>query len=193
MLLRSLEVKGFKSFADKIVLRFDAGITGIIGPNGCGKSNIVDAIRWVLGEQKGKSLRSDKMSNIIFNGTEKRKAAEFAEVTLHFENNRGLLPQEYKDISITRKYNRSGTGDYLLNGVVCRKKDILDLLAPTGATSNSYAIIELKMVDDLLTDREDSRKQMLEEAAGVAQFRNRKKESRTGRKIPTSQRLIPTP
>jgi chromosome segregation protein len=177
MQLTSLEIKGFKSFADKVVLRFDAGITGIIGPNGCGKSNVVDAIRWVLGEQRTKHLRSDKMSNIIFNGTAKRKAADFAEVTLHFENNKNLLPAEYKEISITRKYARNGNSDYFLNGVACRKKDILDLLAPTGATANSYAIIELKMVDDILNDHEDARKQMFEEAAGIAQFKQRKKES----------------
>ncbi|WP_027001321.1 chromosome segregation protein SMC [Hugenholtzia roseola] len=177
MQLTSLEIKGFKSFADKVVLRFDAGITGVIGPNGCGKSNVIDAIRWVLGEQRTKHLRSDKMSNIIFNGTAKRKAADFAEVTLHFENNKNLLPAEYKEVSITRKYARNGNGDYFLNGVACRKKDILDLLAPTGATANSYAIIELKMVDDILNDREDARKQMFEEAAGIAQFKQRKKES----------------
>ncbi|WP_338790177.1 chromosome segregation protein SMC [Bernardetia sp. MNP-M8] len=177
MQLLRLEIKGFKSFGDKVVVRFDEGITGVVGPNGCGKSNIIDAMRWVLGEHRTRHLRSDKMSNIIFNGTAKRKAADAAEVSLYFENNRQLLPPEYKEVCITRRYTRSGSSEYFLNGTSCRRKDITNLLMNTGATSNSYAIIELKMVDDILTDREDARKVMFEEAAGVAQFKQRKKET----------------
>ena len=177
MQLLRLEIKGFKSFGDKVVVRFDEGITGVVGPNGCGKSNIIDAMRWVLGEHRTRHLRSDKMSNIIFNGTAKRKAADAAEVSLYFENNRQLLPPEYKEVCITRRYTRSGSSEYFLNGTPCRRKDISNLLMNTGATSNSYAIIELKMVDDILTDREDARKVMFEEAAGVAQFKQRKKET----------------
>ncbi len=177
MQLLRLEIKGFKSFGDKVTIRFDEGITGVVGPNGCGKSNIIDAMRWVLGEHRTKHLRSDKMSNVIFNGTAKRKAADAAEVSLYFDNNRQLLPPEYKEVCITRRYTRTGTSEYFLNGTPCRRKDITNLLMNTGATSNSYAIIELKMVDDILTDREDARKVMFEEAAGVAQFKQRKKET----------------
>lgn len=177
MQLLRLEIKGFKSFGDKVTIRFDEGITGVVGPNGCGKSNIIDAMRWVLGEHRTKHLRSDKMSNVIFNGTAKRKAADAAEVSLYFDNNRELLPPEYKEVCITRRYTRTGTSEYFLNGTPCRRKDITNLLMNTGATSNSYAIIELKMVDDILTDREDARKVMFEEAAGVAQFKQRKKET----------------
>ncbi len=177
MQLLRLEIKGFKSFGDKVTIRFDEGITGVVGPNGCGKSNIIDAMRWVLGEHRTRHLRSDKMSNIIFNGTAKRKAADAAEVSLYFDNNRQLLPPEYKEVCITRRYTRSGSSEYFLNGTPCRRKDITNLLMNTGATSNSYAIIELKMVDDILTDRENARKTMFEEAAGVAQFKQRKKEA----------------
>ena len=177
MQLLRLEIKGFKSFGDKVTIRFDEGITGVVGPNGCGKSNIIDAMRWVLGEHLTRHLRSDKMSNIIFNGTAKRKAADAAEVSLYFDNHRQLLPPEYKEVCITRRYTRLGSSEYFLNGTPCRRKDITNLLMNTGATSNSYAIIELKMVDDILTDREDARKVMFEEAAGVAQFKQRKKET----------------
>jgi len=177
MLLHRIDIKGFKSFADRTFIQFDEGITGIVGPNGCGKSNIVDAMRWVLGEQRTRNLRSDKMHNIIFNGTSKRKAAGGVEVSLSFENNRGLLPPEYTQVTITRRYTRSGQSEYMLNGEACRRKDITDLLLNTGITSNSYAIIELKMVDDILNDTENARRSMFEEAAGIAKFKVRKKET----------------
>ncbi|WKN42345.1 chromosome segregation protein SMC [Tunicatimonas pelagia] len=177
MQLSTLELKGFKSFGDKVTIRFDRGITGIVGPNGCGKSNVVDAIRWVLGEQKSRMLRSDKMENIIFNGTKKRKATQLAEVSLTFDNTRNLLPTEYTQVTITRRYYRSGDSEYLLNGVPCRLKDIVTLFMDTGIASNSYAIIELKMVDDILNDKDGSRRALFEEAAGVSKFRIRKKET----------------
>lgn len=177
MQLTKLEIKGFKSFGDKITINFDEGITGIVGPNGCGKSNIVDAIRWVLGEQKTKALRSDKMENIIFNGTKKRKALQMAEVSLTFNNTKNLLPTEYSHITITRKYYRSGESEYMLNSVPCRLKDITNLFLDTGIASNSYAIIELKMVDDLLNDKDNSRRALFEEAAGISKFKKRKKET----------------
>lgn len=177
MELSKLEIKGFKSFGDKITINFDEGITGIVGPNGCGKSNIVDAIRWVLGEQKTKALRSDKMENVIFNGTKKRKPTQMAEVSLTFNNTKNLLPTEYSQITITRKYYRSGDSEYLLNGVACRLKDITNLFLDTGIASNSYAIIELKMVDDLLNDKDNSRRGLFEEAAGISKFKKRKKET----------------
>lgn len=177
MRLTRLEIKGFKSFGDKVVVHFDEGITGVVGPNGCGKSNIVDAIRWVLGEHRSKNLRSDKMDNVIFNGTDKRNPAQYAEVSLSFENNRNLLPSEYTEVNITRRYSRNGTGEYFLNDTPCRLKDVAGLLLNTGISANSYAIIELKMVDDILQDRDNARKAMFEEAAGISKFKARKKET----------------
>lgn len=177
MQLTTLELKGFKSFGDKVTIHFDRGITGIVGPNGCGKSNVIDAIRWVLGEQKTRALRSDKMENIIFNGTKKRKPTQLAEVSLTFDNTRNLLPTEYTQVTVTRRYYRSGDSEYQLNGVTCRLKDITNLFMDTGIASNSYAIIELKMVDDLLNDKDNARRHLFEEAAGISKFRVRKKET----------------
>ena len=177
MKLTRLEAKGFKSFGDKIILQFGQGVTGVVGPNGCGKSNIVDAIRWVLGEQKTRNLRSDKMENIIFNGTANRKPLQMAEVLLTFENTRNLLPTEYGNVTIGRRYHRSGESEYLLNGVSCRLKDIENLFMDTGIGPDSYAIIELKMVDEILADRDGSRRGLFEEAAGVSRFKQRKKET----------------
>jgi chromosome segregation protein len=177
MLLSKLEIKGFKSFGDKMVIHFDKGITGVVGPNGCGKSNVVDAIRWVLGEQKSRMLRSDKMENVIFNGTKNRKPTNLAEVSLTFENTKNLLPTEYTHVTITRRYYRSGESEYLLNGIACRLKDIHNLFMDTGINSNSYAIIELKMIDELLNDKNNSRRELFEEAAGISKFKTRKKET----------------
>ncbi len=177
MQLTKLELKGFKSFADKVVINFDEGITGIVGPNGCGKSNIVDSIRWVLGEQKTRALRSEKMENVIFNGTKARKPTQLAEVSLTFNNTKNLIPTQYSQVAITRRYYRSGESEYLLNGVTCRLKDIINLFLDTGIASNSYAIIELKMVDDILNDKDNSRRVLFEEAAGISKFKIRKKET----------------
>jgi chromosome segregation protein len=177
MLLSKLEIKGFKSFGDRMVIHFDKGITGVVGPNGCGKSNVVDAIRWVLGEQKSRMLRSDKMENVIFNGTKNRKPTNMAEVSLTFENTKNLLPTEYTHVTITRRYYRSGESEYLLNGIACRLKDITNLFMDTGINSNSYAIIELKMIDELLNDKNNSRRELFEEAAGISKFKTRKKET----------------
>jgi chromosome segregation protein len=177
MQLAKLEIKGFKSFADKIVINFDEGITGIVGPNGCGKSNVVDSIRWVLGEQKTSALRSEKMENVIFNGTSQRSPQQMAEVSLTINNTKNILPTEYSQITITRRLYRTGESEYLLNGVVCRLKDITNLFLDTGVASNSYAIIELGMVDDLLNDKDNSRRSLFEEAAGISKFKKRKKET----------------
>jgi len=177
MQLSKLEIKGFKSFGDKVTIHFDKGVTGIVGPNGCGKSNVVDAIRWVLGEQKTRNLRSDKMENLIFNGSRSRKALQMAEVSLSFLNTKNILPTEYSSVTIGRRYFRDGESEYLLNGVSCRLKDITNLFLDTGIGPDSYAIIELKMVDDILSDRENSRRSLLEEAAGVSKFKIRKKET----------------
>ncbi|TAF74033.1 MAG: chromosome segregation protein SMC [Bacteroidetes bacterium] len=177
MELSRLDVKGFKSFGDKISINFDSGITGIVGPNGCGKSNVVDAIRWVLGEQKTRNLRSEKMEDVIFNGTKDRKAHQMAEVSITFNNTRNLLPTEYSQVTVTRRYFRTGESDYELNGVSCRLKDINNLFLDTGIGSDSYAIIELKMVEDILNDRDGSRRELFEEAAGVSKFKIRKKQT----------------
>jgi chromosome segregation protein len=177
MQLKRLEIKGFKSFGDKVTIYFGEGVTGIVGQNGCGKSNIVDAIRWVLGEQKTRALRSDKMENIIFNGTKKRKPLQMAEVSLTFQNTKNLLPTEYTEVTVTRRLYRSGESEYLLNGVPCRLKDITSLFMDTGIGPDSYAIIELKMVDEILNDKENSRRNLFEEAAGISKFKLRKKET----------------
>lgn len=177
MRLKSLEIKGFKSFGDRVLIHFDEGVTGIVGPNGCGKSNVVDSIRWVLGEQKTRALRSDKMENVIFNGTKNRKQAHLAEVSLLFENTKNLLPTEYTEVKITRKLYRTGDSEYQINGVNCRLKDIHTLFMDTGVGSDSYAIMELGMIDDILNDKENSRRHLFEEASGVSKYKQRKKET----------------
>ena len=177
MRLNKLEIKGFKSFGDKTTINFDSGVTGIVGPNGCGKSNVVDAIRWVLGEQKTSLLRSDKMENIIFNGSKSRKKLQLAEVSISFDNTKNLIPTEYSNVTITRKYFRSGDSEYFLNDIKCRLKDITNLFLDTGISSNNYAIIELSMVDNILNDKDNSRLHLFEEAAGISKFRKRKKET----------------
>lgn len=177
MRLTTLEIKGFKSFGDKVTIHFDKGVTAVVGPNGSGKSNVVDAIRWVLGEQKTRMLRSEKMENIIFNGTRNRKPANLAEVHLTFENNKGILPTEYTTVCISRRLYRTGESEYLLNGVTCRLKDITDLFLDTGIGSDSYAIIELKMVDEILNDKNNTIKFLLEEAAGISKYKIRKKQT----------------
>ncbi|HUR66309.1 MAG TPA: chromosome segregation protein SMC [Chitinophagaceae bacterium] len=178
MRLKSLEIKGFKSFADKTIVSFDEGVTGIIGPNGCGKSNIVDSIRWVIGEQKISHLRSENLDSLVFNGSKSRSASGLAEVSLTFENTKNLLPTEFSTVTITRKFYKSGESEYRLNDVQCRLKDIQNLFMDTGISTDSYAIIELGMVDDLIKDKENSRRRMLEQAAGISIYKTRKKEAK---------------
>jgi chromosome segregation protein len=176
--LKSLEIKGFKSFADKTVINLDNQITGIVGPNGCGKSNIVDAIRWVIGEHKIKTLRSDNLEDLIFNGSKTRNGSGLAEVSLTFENTKNLLPTEFNIVTISRKFYKNGESEYRLNDVTCRLKDITNLFMDTGVTSDSYSIIELGMVDDIIKDKENSRRRMLEQAAGISIYKTRKKEAK---------------
>src|ERR1700741_2179258 len=178
MKLKQLEIKGFKSFADKTVVSFDEGITGIIGPNGCGKSNIIDSIRWVIGEQKISALRSENLEALVFNGSKTRSASGLAEVSLTFENTRNLLPTEFNTVTVTRKFYKSGESEYRLNDVKCRLKDIQNLFMDTGISTDSYAIIALDMVDDLIKDKENSRRRMLEQAAGISIYKTRKKEAK---------------
>jgi len=176
--LKSLEIKGFKSFADKTIVSFDDNITGIVGPNGCGKSNIVDSIRWVIGEQKISHLRSENLDSLVFNGSKTRSASGLAEVSLTFENTKNLLPTEFSTVTITRKFYKSGESEYRLNDVQCRLKDIQNLFMDTGISTDSYAIIELGMVDDLIKDKDNSRRRMLEQAAGISIYKTRKKEAK---------------
>jgi chromosome segregation protein len=175
MYLSKIEIFGFKSFALNVNLNFDSGITAIVGPNGCGKTNIVDALRWALGEQRYSTLRSDKMEDVIFNGTKNRKPLSMAEVSLVIENSKGILPTEYSQVTVTRRVYRSGESEYLLNKVACRLKDIIDLFMDTGMGADAYSVIELKMVETILSDKTDERRKLFEEAAGVTKYKHRRK------------------
>lgn len=174
MFLKRLEIQGFKSFPEKIRLDFRQGITGIVGPNGSGKSNISDAIRWVLGEQSARTLRGDKMEDIIFAGTKNRKALGFAEVTMHLDNTDKKLPLEYSEIAITRKVYRSGESGYYINGTSCRLKDIHELFMDTGIGKEGYSIIGQGKIDTILSNKSEDRRALFEEAVGIIKFKNRR-------------------
>lgn len=177
MRLKQLYIKGFKSFANETIINFEEDVIGIVGPNGSGKSNIVDALRWVLGEQKGKELRLESMSDVIFNGSKKRKKSKVATVSVTFENTKNLLPTEYNIVTISRLLYQNGDSEYRLNDVPCRLKDITALLVDTGIGSNSYAIIALGMVDDILANKDNARRKMFEQAAGILKYKTRKKQT----------------
>jgi chromosome segregation protein len=173
--LTKLELQGFKSFADNTQMQFDAGVTAIVGPNGCGKSNVSDAVRWVLGEQRARLLRGAKMEEVIFQGSSARRAVNVAEVSLHFSNEDGTLPVAFQEVVITRRLSRSGESDYFLNRAPCRLRDISDLLRGTGLGADTGVVIESKMIDALLSDRPDDRRELFEEAAGVGLYRDRRR------------------
>ncbi len=175
MKLKRLYLQGFKSFADRTELRFHEGITAIVGPNGCGKSNISDAIRWVLGEQRASAIRGSKMEEVIFQGTTERRALNRAEVSLDFSNEDRRLAVPYEEIEIRRIIFREGGSEYQLNRQVCRLQDIKDLYRDTGLATNSYTVIEQRMVDGILSDKTDERRQLFEEAAGVGRYKERRK------------------
>lgn len=177
MYLKRIEMQGFKSFADKTVLEFKPGITTVIGPNGSGKSNILDAIRWVLGEQSMKSLRGAKSEDIIFAGTQARKSLGFAEVSIVIDNNDNKLPIEYSEVTVTRKIYRSGETGYFINKVPCRLKDILELFMDTGIGKDGYSIIGQGKIDEILSNKSEDRRHIFEEAAGIVKYRTRKQES----------------
>src|SRR5579875_3714981 len=176
-MLKRLELVGFKSFADKTTFDFAPGITAIVGPNGSGKSNIVDSVRWVLGEQSAKSLRGGEMADVIFNGSTSRRSLSLAEVTMTFDNSRRVLAPPAEEVQITRRVYRSGEGEYLINNRVCRLKDIKDLFLGSGAGSDAYCIIEQGRVDVLLQASTKDRRTIFEEAAGISRFKAKKIET----------------
>lgn len=175
--LKRIEVKGFKSFADKIDLDFNGGITAIVGPNGSGKSNISDAIRWVLGEQSAKTLRGAKMEDVIFAGTENRKPLGCAEVSLTIDNSDNIIPMEYSEITVTRRLYRSGESEYLINNTICRLKDIHEIFMDTGIGKDGYSLIGQGRVDEILSTRSEDRRNLFEEAAGIVKYKTRKLEA----------------
>ena len=177
MFLHRLELQGFKSFVEKTELQFGEGITGVIGPNGCGKTNVSDAIRWVMGEQSAKQLRGDSMEDVIFNGCPSRKPLGMAEVHLTFKNDRGVLKTEFSEVTVSRRVFRSGVSEYSLNNSSCRLKDIRDLFFDTGMGSHAYSVIERAMVDHVLSDNSGHRRFLFEEAAGITKYKVRKKEA----------------
>ena len=177
MLLKSLELQGFKSFPDKTKLTFNKGLTAVVGPNGSGKSNISDAVRWVLGEQSNKTLRGDKMEDVIFLGTQTRKSQGFAEVTLTLDNASRALAVDSDEVSLTRKYYRSGESEYMINGASVRLKDINELLMDTGLGKDGYSIIGQGKIAEIVGAKSNERREIFEEAAGITKFRYRKNES----------------
>ncbi len=177
MRLKKLIIHGFKSFADHVEIVFEDGITGVVGPNGCGKSNIADSMKWVLGEQSAKSLRGAKMEDVIFGGTEKRKRLSFCEVTLIFDNADHSLPIDFTEVSVTRRVYRSGEGEYKINGAACRLRDIVDLFRDTGIGRDGYSMIGQGRIDEILSAKSEDRRQVFEEAAGIVKFKTRKNDA----------------
>ena len=174
MYLKSIEIQGFKSFANKIVFEFHNGITGIVGPNGSGKSNVADAVRWVLGEQKVKQLRSSNMQDVIFSGTELRKPQGFAYVAITLDNSDHHLAIDYDQVTVSRRVYRSGESEYMINGSACRLKDIYELFYDTGIGKEGYSIIGQGQIDKILSGKPEERRELFDEAAGIVKFKRRK-------------------
>ena len=177
MFLKSLTIKGFKSFADTTVLDFEPGVTVVVGPNGSGKSNVVDAIAWVLGAQGPSTVRSGKMEDVVFAGTSERKALGRAEVSLVIDNSVGLLPVEFTELTITRILYRAGDSEYSMNGVPCRLLDIQELLSDAGVGRQQHIIVAQGQIDQVLNARPEDRRTIIEEAAGILKYRRRKERS----------------
>src|SRR5436190_17610845 len=177
MHLQSLELIGFKSFADKTTFEFHEGVTAIVGPNGCGKSNVLDAVRWVLGEQSAKALRGGEMADVIFNGTDARKLVGFAEVSLTFTDCASELGVDWHEVRVTRRLYRDGLSEYLLNKTVCRLKDIQNLFADTGIGRTAYSMMEQGRIDQILSSRPEDRRSVFEEAAGITKYKGQKREA----------------
>ncbi len=174
MYLKSIEIHGFKSFANKIVFRFHNGITGIVGPNGSGKSNVADAVRWVLGEQRIKQLRGASMQDVIFSGTEMRKPLGYAYVAITLDNGDHQLAIDYDEVTVARRIYRSGESEYLLNGTPCRLKDVNELFYDTGIGKEGYSIIGQGQIEKILSGKPEERRELFDEAAGIVKFKRRK-------------------
>ena len=177
MNFKRIEMAGFKSFADRLEIDFDSGITAIVGPNGCGKSNVADSVRWVLGEQSSKTLRGSSMQDVIFKGTASRKSLSYCEVSLVFDNSDHTLNMEYDEIIITRKLYRSGESEYAINRTPCRLKDVVNLLHDSGVGRDGYSIIGQGKVAEIVNSKPENRRAIFEEAAGIAKFKSRKIEA----------------
>src|SRR3981081_768746 len=177
MHLQSLELFGFKSFADKTLFNFHEGVTAIVGPNGCGKSNVLDAVRWVLGEQSAKSLRGGEMADVIFNGTDSRKPLGFADVSLTFTDCAAELNVDWNEVRVTRRVYRDGNSEYLLNKTPCRLRDIQNLFADTGIARAAYSMMEQGKIDMVLSSRPEDRRAVFEEAAGITKYKTHKREA----------------
>ena len=177
MKLKRIELQGFKSFVDRTGLQFDEGITAILGPNGCGKSNIVDAVRWVLGEQSPKTLRGDRMDDVIFKGTTKRKPVGLAEVTLAFDNSDRRLSIEFDEVAVRRRVTREGNSEYYLNGTLCRLKDLRDLFYDSGVANTAYSIIEQAMINQVLNENNQELRRLIEEGSGITKYKARRREA----------------
>ena len=174
MYLKSIEVHGFKSFANKLIFEFHNGITGIVGPNGSGKSNVADAVRWVLGEQSAKQLRGANMQDVIFSGTQMRKPQSYAYVALTIANDDHKLNVPYEEVQVARRVYRSGESEYLLNGTSCRLKDVQELFFDTGIGKEGYSIIGQGQIDKILSGKPEERRELFDEAAGIVKFKKRK-------------------
>ena len=177
MKFKKLEINGFKSFADKLEVKFESGVTAIVGPNGCGKSNVADSIRWVMGEQSAKSLRGGSMQDVIFNGTEARKPQSYAEVSLYFDNSEKIFPLEYEEVVLSRKLYRSGESEYAINKNPCRLKDVVDSFRDSGLGKDSFCVIGQGKITSLLSAKPEERRAVFEEAAGISKFKNKKIEA----------------
>src|SRR6201993_46002 len=177
MYLKSIEIAGFKSFAHRTTLNFHRGVSAIVGPNGCGKSNLLDAIRWALGEQSAKALRGGEMADVIFSGTESKQAVGMAEVSLTFADCEKELGTEYNEVKITRRVHRDGHSEYFLNQVPCRLRDIQMLFMDTGIGRTAYSIMEQGKIDLILSSRPEDRRTIFEEAAGITKYKAQKKEA----------------
>src|SRR5881296_3635538 len=177
MRLKSLEMVGFKSFVEKTVIELNPGITAVVGPNGCGKSNIVDALRWAMGEQSARHLRGHQMEDVVFSGSDTLPSTGMAEVSITFDNEDGRGPAEYgnfSEIMVTRRLFRSGESDYAINKVACRLKDVIELFLGTGVGSKAYSIVEQGRVDELVNSKPEERRALIEEAAGTSKYKSRK-------------------
>ena len=175
MYFKQLELSGFKSFADRTVVRFEPGVTAIVGPNGCGKSNILDALKWCLGEQRAKELRGSLMQDVIFNGSENRNPLGMAEVTVLFDNADSKLPVDFAEVAVTRRLYRSGESEYLINNAPCRLKDIQELFMDTGIGTSAYSMVGQGKMDLILSSKPEDRRFLFEEAAGIIKYKNRKR------------------